>query len=252
MLSANGLSRLTAIGLAKNPDDFFRAMGFAFHKRSSIELRNTHTNNGANSEGHARVISTGSNTMKRINQLAAFALALVVVGGTLSETDAQRRGRQFAQNLVADENVDGVNDSRASRHRRGGHKRGRAGFADQLTAEQHSELKDQLSALRASGASAAEISAALTAELTAAGLELPEDFTEHAAQHETQRTERTAQREEIKALADGLKAEGATRAEIRLALKDAGYEKPRQGRKGGRRSGKGSMPTPETGTPSAE
>jgi hypothetical protein len=54
VLPANGLSRLTAIGLAKNPDDFFRAMGFAFHKRSSIELRNTHTNNGANSEGHAR------------------------------------------------------------------------------------------------------------------------------------------------------------------------------------------------------
>ena len=49
--------------------------------------------------------------MKRINQLAAFALALVVVGGTLSETEAQRRGRQSAQNLVADENVDGVNDS---------------------------------------------------------------------------------------------------------------------------------------------
>ena len=197
--------------------------------------------------------------MKRINQLAAFALALVVVGGTLSETEAQRRGRQSAQNLVADENVDGVNDSRASRHRRGGHKRGRAGFADQLTTEQHSELKDQLSALRASGASATEISATLTAELTAAGVELPEDFTERAAQRETQRAERTVQREEIKALADGLKAEGATRAEIRQALKDAGYEKPhrgrkggRQGGKGGRRGGKGSMPTPETDTPSPE
>ena len=197
--------------------------------------------------------------MKRINQLAAFALALVVVGGTLSETEAQRRGRQSAQNLVADENVYGVNDRRASRHRRGGHKRGRAGFADQLTTEQHSELKDELSALRASGASAAEISNVLTAELTAAGVELPEDFTERAAQRETQRAERTVQREEIKALADGLKAEGATRAEIRQALKDAGYEKPnrgrnggRQGVKGGRRADKGSMPTPETDTPSPE
>ena len=191
--------------------------------------------------------------MKRINQLAAFALALVVVGGTLSETEAQRRGRQSAQNLVADENVDGVNDSRASRHRRGGHKRGRGGFADQLTTEQHSELIDQLSALRASGASAAEISNVLTAELTAAGVELPEDFTERAAQRETRRAERTVQREEIKAFADGLKAEGATRAEIRQALKDAGYEKPRRGRKGGGlRGGKGFMPTPETDTPSAE
>jgi len=197
--------------------------------------------------------------MKRINQVAAFALALVVVGGTLSETEAQRRGRQSAQNLVADENVDGVNDSRASRHRRGGHKRGRAGFADQLTTEQHSELKDQLSVLRASGACAAEISNVLTAELTAAGVELPEDFTERAAQRETQRAERTVQREEIKALADGLKAEGATRAEIRQALKDAGYEKShrgrkggRQGGKGGRRGGEGSMPTPETDTPSPE
>ena len=191
--------------------------------------------------------------MKRINQLAAFALALVVVGGTLSETEAQRRGRQSVQNLVADENVDGVNDSRASRHRRGGHKRGRAGFADQLTTEQHSALKDQLSALRASGASAAEISNVLTAELTAAGVELPEDFAERAAQRETRRAERTVQREEIKAFADGLKAEGATRAEIRQALKDAGYEKPRRGRKGGGlRGAKGSMPTPETDIPSAE
>ena len=191
--------------------------------------------------------------MKRINQLAAFALALVVVGGTLSETEAQRRGRQSAHNLVADENVDGVNDSRASRHRSGGHKRGQAGFADQLTTEQHSALKDQLSALRASGASATEISATLTAELTAAGVELPEDFAERAAQRETRRAERTVQREESKALADGLKAEGATRAEIRQALKDAGYEKPRRGRKGGGlRGSKGSMPTPETDTPSAE
>ena len=191
--------------------------------------------------------------MKRINQLAAFALALVVVGGTLSETEAQRRGRQSAHNLVADENVDGVNDSRASRHRRGGHQRGRAGFADQLTTEQHSALKDQLSALRASGASATEISATLTAELTAAGVELPVDFAELAAQRETRRAERTVQREEIKAFADGLKAEGATRAEIRQALKDAGYEKPRRGRKGGGlRGGKGSMPAPETDTPSVE
>ena len=191
--------------------------------------------------------------MKRINQLAAFALALVVVGGTLSETEAQRRGRQSAQNLVADENVDGVNDSRASRHRRGGHKRGRAGFADQLTTEQHSALKDQLSTLRASGASATEISATLTAELTAAGVELPEDFAERAAQRETRRAERTVQREEIKAFADGLKAEGATRAEKRQAIKDAGYEKPRRGRKGGGlQGGKGSMPTPETDTTSAK
>ena len=128
----------------------------------------------------------------------------------------------------------------------------RSGFADHLTTEQHSELKDLLSALRASGASVDEICAALTAELTAAGVELPENFTKRAAQRETQRAERTAQREEIKALADGLKAEGATRAEIRQALKDAGYEKPRRGRKGGRRGGKGSMPTPETDTPSAE
>ena len=61
------------------------------------------------------------------------------------------------------------------------------------------------------------------------------------------------QREEIKAFADGLKAEGATRAEIRQALKDAGYEKPRRGRKGGGlRGGKGSMPAPETDTPSVE
>lgn len=190
--------------------------------------------------------------MQRINQLAAFALALVIAGGALSETEAQRRGRQSAQTLVADENADGISDGQASRHRRGGHKPGRAAFAEQLTADQRSELKDQLSALRESGASAEEISAALTTELTAAGVELPEDFTKRAAQRESQRAERTAQREEIKALVDDLKTEGATRAEIRQALKDAGYEKPHRGHKGGRQGGRGAMPTPETDAPSTE
>ena len=48
--------------------------------------------------------------MQRINQLAAFALALVVAGGVHSETEAQRRERQSAQTLVADENADGISD----------------------------------------------------------------------------------------------------------------------------------------------
>ena len=190
--------------------------------------------------------------MQRIKYLAALALALVVAGGNLSETEAQRRGSASARPLVVDENADGIGDDQAARHRRGDRKPGRAAFAAQLTTEQRSELKDQIGALRESGASAEEISAALAAQLTAAGVELPENFAERATQRETNRAERSAQRAEIKTLVDGLKAEGATRAEIRQALKEAGYEKPQRGRRGGRHGGRGSMPTPETNTPAAE
>ena len=190
--------------------------------------------------------------MKRINCIAAFALALVVAGGTISETDAQRRGRRSTQPIQVDENADGINDGQVLRHRRGGDKLGRDGIAAQLSTAQRSELKDQISALRDGGASAEEISAAITAEFTAVGVELPEGFAERVAQREIQRVERQAQREEIKSLVEGLKADGATREEIRQALQDAGYEKPQRGRKNGRRGGSKPTPAPAPETSSVE
>ncbi len=175
--------------------------------------------------------------MKRTNLFTAFALALVMTGGILSESEAQRRGRPTPQNLVADENADGIRDGQILRHRRG-HKQRRMSLASGLTLEQRGTIEERLSNLRTSGASGEEIGTALAAELTAAGVELPEDFAE-----------RTAQREQIKTIVDGLKAEGATRAEIRQVLQEAGYNKPR-GRKEGRRGDR--KPLAETDAPTAE
>ena len=125
--------------------------------------------------------------MKRTNLFTAFALALVMTGGILSESEAQRRGRPTPQNLVADENADGIRDGQILRHRRG-HKQRRMSLASGLTLEQRGTIEERLSNLRTSGASAEEIGTALAAE-------------------------RTVQREQIKTIVDGLKAEGATRAQ---------------------------------------
>ena len=186
--------------------------------------------------------------MKRINQLAMLAVSLLLAGGALSETEAQRKGRQSIRAAQMDENADGINDSKRSQHRRGVAKQGKNGLLDQLSAEQRTAMKEQIGALRESGASVEEISAAKAAQFAVAGIELPEDFAERTAQRETQRSERIAQKEEMKTLVDELKAEGATREEIRQAMQDAGYEKPRRSHRGGRQGGmkSGTKGAPET------
>ena len=62
--------------------------------------------------------------------------------------------------------------------------------------------------------------------MNAAGVELPEGFADRAAAREARRTAGRAQRKEIKSLVEGMKADGATRAEIRQALQDTGYQNP--------------------------
>ena len=186
--------------------------------------------------------------MKRINQLTMLALSLILAGGTLSETEAQRKGHQSMRAAQMDENADGINDSKRSQHRRGGTKHGKNGLLDQLNAEQRSAMKEQIGALRESGASSEEISDAKAAQFAAAGIDLPDDFAERAVQRETQRSERIAQKEEMKTLVDELKAEGATREEIRQAIQEAGFEKPRRSHRGGRQGGtkSGTKGAPET------
>ena len=151
--------------------------------------------------------------MKNTHHLGAIALALIVAGGAISETGAQHWGRDNVRALQVDENADGLSDGQVLRHR-GGHRSDR------------SAIKEQIGALREGGASAEEISSTLAAELNAAGVELPEGFADRAAASEARRTARQAQREEFKSLVEGMKADGATRAEIRPALQNAGYQKP--------------------------
>ena len=171
--------------------------------------------------------------MKNTHHLGAIALALIVAGGAISETSAQHRGRANVRALQVDENADGLSDGQVLRHR-GGHRSDRSAITSQLTAAQRSAIKEQIGALREGGASAEEISSTLAAELNAAGVELPEGFADRAATREARRTARQAQREEIKSLVEGMKADGATRAEIRQALQDAGYQKPQRTRRGQR------------------
>ncbi|MBN61747.1 MAG: hypothetical protein CME20_10355, partial [Gemmatimonadetes bacterium] len=171
--------------------------------------------------------------MKNTHHLGAIALALIVAGGAISETSAQHRGRANVRALQVDENADGLSDGQVLRHR-GGHRSDRSAITAQLTAAQRSAIKEQIGALREGGASAEEISSTLAAELNAAGVELPEGFADRAATREARRTARQAQREEIKSLVEGMKADGATRAEIRQALQDAGYQKPQRTQRGHR------------------
>lgn len=184
--------------------------------------------------------------MKNIHHLAALALALIVAGGAISETGAQRRGPTNVSALQVDENADGLSDGQILSHR-SGHRSNRSAINAQLTAAQRNAIKEQIGALREGGASGEDISSILTAELTAAGVELPQSFTDQAAAREAQRTARQAQREVIQSLVESMTADGATRAEIRQVLQDADYEEPQRSRRGHR-----SGPRPQTAPDSDE
>ena len=157
--------------------------------------------------------------MKRTNPLTMLALSLTLAGGALSEIEAQFDDPQSMPAAQMDENADGINDNARLQHRRGGgNRQGRNALLNQLSAAQRTAIKEQIGALRESGASPEEISDAKAAQFAAAGIELPENFAERNIQRETQRSERIAQREARNALIDGLKAEGASREEIRQAV----------------------------------
>ena len=184
--------------------------------------------------------------MKRTNPLAMLALSLTLAGGALSEIEAQFDDPQIIPAAQMDENADGINDNERLQHRRGDYRQGRNALLNQLNAEQLAVIKEQIGALRESGASPEEISDAKTALFATAGIKLPGNFAERTIQRETQRNERIAQREARNTLIDGLKAETASREEIRQAVQEAGYEKPRRGHRSGRQRG---MKSDTEGTP---
>ena len=190
--------------------------------------------------------------MKRINQLAMLTLSLTLAGSSLGEIEAQLDDPRSTPTAQMDENADGINDSERLQHRRGGNRQRRNGLLNQLSAEQRAAMKEQIGALRESGASPEEISDVKAAQFTSAGIELPEDFAERTIQRETQRNERIAQREARRALIDGLKAEGATREEIRQAMQEAGYETPRRSHRSGRQRCAKSGTGEATETPAVE
>jgi hypothetical protein len=190
--------------------------------------------------------------MRRTLQWTTLALALTLIGGLANDSEAQRRGpKQQTRALQIDENADGIADGRALRHA------GRVGnlseVGRQLSDEQRTALKSEVDALREAGASAEEITAAVVTQLAAAGIELPENFAAEHTAHVAERQAQAAQREEMRAIVEGLKEEGATREEIAAALADAGFEIPTRGGRGhrGHRGHRGERPAdiaaPSTG-----
>ena len=109
------------------------------------------------------------------------------------------------------------------------------GLMSQLDQKQRSELKNKLKSLRKSGASPEAISQAIKEQYTTAGIDLPDNFSEHINKREQNWIDRKNQRQDARLLVKEIKAQGGTRKEIRNALKEAGIEKPRSKRQGGRR-----------------
>ncbi|MBT5055723.1 MAG: hypothetical protein HOM68_04210 [Gemmatimonadetes bacterium] len=180
--------------------------------------------------------------MKRLTLFALAALAT-----TITFTDAQAQGGGPDGPPAIDENADGIADGRARTHRGRGHRGARGTgpvgeLLGDLTDAQKAELQALRESLRESDVTREAAHASMQEKLAEFGVELP-SIEEIQVEREAARTEHQAQREAVRNLVEGLKAEGATREEIREALTDAGYEPPARGRRGrGARGPRGSTP----------
>jgi len=116
---------------------------------------------------------------------------------------------------AADENIDGIDDQAATMHRWGIRwgVHGLAALGAQLSDEQRGELLTQLDALKEAGKTNAEIAAALLVQLEGYGVTVTDQL-------KTKVTERAAARD----LVEQMKAEGASRDQIKEALEAAGYD----------------------------
>lgn len=164
----------------------------------------------------------------------AFAMTLGTFAAVQAQDDVPAPGG--APEFV-DENGDGINDNRAARGRgHRGHRGGLARLGADLTDEQKAAVKETVEALKAEDASREDIRAAVTEQLSGFGVEVPTQ-----EEIDAQRQERQAQRDEVRAIVDGLKEDGATREEIKAAVDqyrtDNGIEAPAGGGRGGKGRG---------------
>ena len=163
--------------------------------------------------------------MQRFSILSVLILCMIVSNNDYVEARPYKDG-------------DGIEKSENKReHRKHRRMEGekRKGPMSQLDQEQRTELKQKLKSLRESGASPEAISQAITEEYTTAGIELPENFSKRINRREQKWVERKSQRDVTQSMVKEMKAQGATRKEIRSALKEAGIEKPRGKRRVERR-----------------
>ena len=151
--------------------------------------------------------------MKRwITYTAALVLVPALSGWTPADANDTRDGRARAS--FVDEDGDGIHDNVTFKHRFGRRGRwARRGLRGQLTEEQRAALKEKIAALKAEDATKAEIRAAIDAQFEEWGIEAPERSLGRLGSLLTEE-QQTALKEKIGAL----KAEDATRAEIREAI----------------------------------
>ena len=97
-----------------------------------------------------------------MKRLSIFALALALTGATWVESRAQEAPAP-TEDVIVDENGDGLDDGKVRRHRRGFGRRGGKGrkAGAGLTQEQKTELKAAVSELKESGATPEEVRAAI-------------------------------------------------------------------------------------------
>lgn len=137
-----------------------------------------------------------------------------------------------------DENGDGINDIAAVRHslvwraymQEQTTMRGQVDA--QLSDEQKTELHDLVASLREEGATRETIHAAVTGKLTEFGVTLPEYWGLSALEYADAIGLTEDRRTELKTLVETMRSEGATRAEVRVAvdaqLAEWGIELPEQ------------------------
>jgi len=116
-----------------------------------------------------------------------------------------------------DENGDGIDDRAAFRHRRGRQRMGStllSVVSAQLTEEQRAALQEKINALIADGATHAEIQDAVFADLEGFGIDVAAAYLDRFRSALTE-----DQAAGLKAKLDAMRADGATLAEVRSALR---------------------------------
>lgn len=103
---------------------------------------------------------------------------------------------------------------------RGGKCEGHGPFGPVLTEEQRAEIHSMVTGMRDADASRKEIHAAVLEKMEGYGIEVPEDFKRHHPRHEIFSQLTQEQRETIHAKVRQMREAGASREEVRTAVRE--------------------------------
>jgi hypothetical protein len=185
--------------------------------------------------------------MKRstLYTLLTGAIALTFAATAFAQTTDETPETPPAPPAFVDADGDGIPDGSARRHRRhammrsyGAAQHGQTkALVSQLDETKKAEVKALIDGMKAEGKTREEVHAAVGAQLESYGLTLPTTWSQTPKEFADARSPlNETQRTELKTLVDGMKAEGKTREEVKVAV-DAkftewGIEKPVHGMPG--------------------